>query len=198
MKEIDYLTEDEPIASQQFVCLSFLSPEGISNCTMRGIKIRGVYATEKEAAARAQYLQKIDPDFHIFVGQVGKWLPWDDVDKVDDEVYREDKLNNIMKNYKENQLKSKEMEEERKRELLNKTIKEQRDLKEQEDNTPPIYNPTQERLRKKLDKKTEDEIKKDKEEVDNLRSIVDESNKELTDLDDKIDKIKKLYQTVNS
>ena len=33
-KYIDYLTEDEIIMSQQWVCISFLSPEGIKNCSM--------------------------------------------------------------------------------------------------------------------------------------------------------------------
>ena len=49
-----------------------LSPEGIRNCNVRGLKIRGVYNTQEEANKRAEYLQKIDPNFHVFVGEVGK------------------------------------------------------------------------------------------------------------------------------
>ena len=74
-KEVDHLDEDPPLSNQKWVCVSFLSPEGIKNCKVRGLKIRGVYSTKEEADKRAQYLQKIDADFHVFVGEVGKWLP---------------------------------------------------------------------------------------------------------------------------
>ena len=45
--------------------------------TVRGLKIRGSYSTREEAESRAKKLQKMDADHNIFVGQVGKWLPWD-------------------------------------------------------------------------------------------------------------------------
>ena len=51
-KEIDYLTEDEVINNKLYVCMSFLSPEGIKNCSVRGLKIRGVYKTQEEANKR--------------------------------------------------------------------------------------------------------------------------------------------------
>jgi hypothetical protein len=69
--------------------------------TMRGIKIRGTYDTYKEAQVRAKVLQRKDPSFHVFVGQVGYWLPWDpDSDKVQDQQYQEEQLNELVKNYK--------------------------------------------------------------------------------------------------
>ena len=52
-KKVDFLKEDEPIHNQNWVCLSFLSPEGIKNCSTRGLKIRGVFATKEEAVKRA-------------------------------------------------------------------------------------------------------------------------------------------------
>ena len=76
-EKIDYLTEDKPIVNQKFVCLSFLSPEGISNCKIRGLKIRGVYDTYEDATKEAKELRDMDKHFHVFVGEVGKWLPWD-------------------------------------------------------------------------------------------------------------------------
>ena len=45
--------------------------------TMRGLKIRGSYGQKEEAEGKAKKLQKMDPDHNIYVGQVGKWLPWD-------------------------------------------------------------------------------------------------------------------------
>ena len=72
--------------------------------TVRGLKIRGSYSTRDEAESRAKKLQKMDPDHNIFVGQVGKWLPWDpSPNAIQDQEYAEDQLNTLMKKYKENE-----------------------------------------------------------------------------------------------
>ncbi len=72
--------------------------------TVRGLKIRGAYSTKEEAESRAKKLQKMDADHNIFVGQVGKWLPWDPAPSaIADHEYAEDQLNTLMKKYKENE-----------------------------------------------------------------------------------------------
>jgi hypothetical protein len=72
--------------------------------TVRGLKIRGVYSNKEEAEKRAKNLQRSDPVNNIFVGEVGKWLPWDpEPHEVGDVEYAEDQLNTLMKKYKENQ-----------------------------------------------------------------------------------------------
>jgi len=72
---------------------------------VRGIKIRGVYESRKEADIRAKVLSKMDKNHNVFVGQVGYWLPWDpsqaDTDKLEAE-YQEKGLNELMKKYNEN------------------------------------------------------------------------------------------------
>ena len=124
--KIDHLTEDEPISGQKFVLLSIVTPELIKNCTVRGIKIRGVYGTEQDARVKATELQKKDTLHNIYVAPVGKWLPWeDDPNKAQDEEYAEGELNRIMKGLKENQAKSKMLHEQRKNDLIEKTLKEQ-------------------------------------------------------------------------
>lgn len=141
---IDRLTEDDPIANQQFVCLSFVSPEGIKGCKIRALKIRGVFSTIEEAKARAQHLQSIDPIHHIFVGEVGKWLPWDpEPSNAKDQVYYEKELNNLMKGHEENMSRAKEVEAKRKQDLLEKSAK---------------TNATKDRLRKKLKSRRTDSI----------------------------------------
>ena len=122
-RKIDYLTEDDPIPNQKWVCVSFLSPEGIRNCSIRGLKIRGVYDTKQEADERASYLHKVDADFHVFVGELGKWLPWDpEPDSINDQVYAEDELQKLMKGYKEHRKKAKMMHQERTSEMREKNI----------------------------------------------------------------------------
>ncbi|AYV78254.1 MAG: hypothetical protein Edafosvirus8_4 [Edafosvirus sp.] len=143
-KKIDYLDEDKEISGQKWVCLSFLSPEGIRNCKIRGIKVRGVFSDRKDADDHAKELQQIDPDFHVFVGEMGKWLPQDpDPESVEDQVYREEKLNDLMKGYKENLLKAKTMEKERQRTMKEEALKDAVSKK----------NKRVARLKKKLEKK---------------------------------------------
>ena len=72
--------------------------------TVRGLKIRGVYSSQAEAVARSKKLQRLDTIHNIFVGEVGKWLPWDpSPHEVSDQEYAEDQLNTLMKKYKENE-----------------------------------------------------------------------------------------------
>ena len=152
----DFLEVDKPIPGQNYVCLSFVSPEKVleskerfkshafmtnflkekfslstqqweeeyqnflvSNekkleqefleknkfqTTVRGIKVRGVFDTYREAEVRSKVLQRMDRSFHVFVGQVGYWLPWDpDANDVENQEYLENELNNLVSKYKENE-----------------------------------------------------------------------------------------------
>jgi len=176
----DFLSVDQPIPGQKFVCLSFVSPEkvledkhlyymwhyerhlqskieelngklkealnGEDTCveinktepcsfkqfkemfldfeyaqhtkieetfyelndfttTVRGLKVRGVYDTQKEADFRAKQLRSRDSSHHVFRGQVGTWLPWDpNPDDIANQEYAEDELNTLMKKKKENEI----------------------------------------------------------------------------------------------
>ena len=72
--------------------------------TMRGLKVRGITGTHGEAVAMSKKLQRNDPIHNIFLGEVGKWLPWDPKPhQVQDQEYAEDQLNTLMKGYKDNE-----------------------------------------------------------------------------------------------
>lgn len=72
--------------------------------TVRGLKIRGVFASQGEAELRSKKLQRNDPLHNIYVGEIGKWLPWDPTPiDVPNQEYAEDQLNTLMKKYKENE-----------------------------------------------------------------------------------------------
>ena len=72
--------------------------------TVRGLKVRGVYGSRGEAEARSKKLQRSDPLHNIFLGEIGKWLPWDPSPlDVGDQEYAEEGLNTLMKKYKENE-----------------------------------------------------------------------------------------------
>ena len=72
--------------------------------SIRGVKIRGVYDTMDMAKARCEKLKKMDPYFHIYVAQVGCWLPYENhiASNVENQEYTESELNTLMKHYKEN------------------------------------------------------------------------------------------------
>ena len=72
--------------------------------SIRGLKVRGVTGTHGEAVAMAKKLQRNDTIHNIFLGEVGKWLPWDPKPhQVQDQEYAEDQLNTLMKRYKDNE-----------------------------------------------------------------------------------------------
>lgn len=191
-KYIDYLTEDVPLHGQLYVCLSFLSPENVENCNVRGLKVRGVYASESQAKQRCEELQKLDPDFHVFIGEVGKWLPWDpDPNSVKDQIYYEQQLNNLMKNKLNNSEKATTFEAQRKQDLLKASVNEKkaRDqlLKEQKSlETQSVSN----ELQKNLDKLKESKlggkkrkVKKTDKKLQAATKLVEEENKRLNNLD---------------
>ena len=166
----DYLDIDPPINGQNYVCLSFVSPEDVIEdrhafnvskylqsiaksegkdfdklmsqyndftykhedalqkefdernqfkTSVRGVKIRGVYQSKQEAEMRASKLHKSDSNFHVFVGQVGYWLPWNPcADKIEDETFADTQLNELMTKYKENNVNKDIFYEEQKRDKI--------------------------------------------------------------------------------
>ena len=133
--------------------------------TIRGLKIRGTYDTHKEANIRAQVLRRKDPNFNVFVGQVGSWLPWDpECEQVPEQEYQEEMLNELVKKYQENLDNRDNMYDQLKEEPIKKAREELRAKKA------------------KLAEEQQEEIKEssaeDKKKIEELREIVDESDKQ--------------------
>lgn len=86
--------------------------------SVRGIKVRGVFDTIREAQVRAEVLKKLDGKFHVYVAEVGAWCPWSpNPEEIQQQEFAETQLNTLMKHYKDNQVKKDIFYEERKREL---------------------------------------------------------------------------------
>jgi hypothetical protein len=113
--EQDYTT----VPGQLFACLSIVGPDCPQKTDKFGIKIRGCFATRDEAASHAKRLQKEDSTFDIYVVDMYKWLliPPDNL-KIDDVHYTNEKLEEIMVKYRENQAQAAKMFEERKRDMM--------------------------------------------------------------------------------
>jgi hypothetical protein len=87
-----------------------------------GIKIRGAYETLAEAQSRAQQLKRSDPNFSVYVCEIGCWVPWSpSPDEIADAEYSETQLNTLMKRYKDNMALKDEYYEARKREMTDAT-----------------------------------------------------------------------------
>lgn len=92
--------------------------------SIRGIKIRGCYETLHEARNRGETLIKKDPNFHIFVGEVGCWCPWSpNPDDIKDEVFAEGQLNDLVRDYKENIEQRQSEFERRKKDMLEMAVR---------------------------------------------------------------------------
>lgn len=112
--EQDYTT----VPGQLFACLSVVGPEAPQKNDKFGIKIRGAFSTRDEAANHAKRLQKEDATFDIYVVDMYKWLlipP--DPSKIEDAHYTNEKLEELMSGYKENQAMAAKMFNERKRDM---------------------------------------------------------------------------------
>jgi len=110
------LTQDyTTVPGQLFACLSVVGPEAPQKNEKFGVKIRGAFANRDEAAQHAKRLQKEDPTFDIYVVDMYKWLliPPDPA-AIDDVHYTNEKLEEIMTGYKENQSQAARMFQERK------------------------------------------------------------------------------------
>ena len=72
--------------------------------TVRGVKMRGAYDTAKEATLRAERLRKKFPHDNMYIGEVGKWLPWDpEPHEIAEQDYGNEQLNQLMKRYNQNE-----------------------------------------------------------------------------------------------
>lgn len=107
---------------------------------IRGVKLRGNFDTLKEARMRAKLLQKRDPKFHVWVAQVGFWVPWDaNPDNAPSSEYQEQELQELAKKKKENEEKREMLQAQRREEdiklaqLRNKKAKEAQKKKLEED-----------------------------------------------------------------
>ena len=116
--EQDYTT----VPGQIYACLSVVGPECPQKNDQFGIKIRGCFNSRPEAESHAKRLQKEDATFDIYVVDMYKWLliPPDPT-KIEDVHYTNDKLEEIMTGYKENQAQAARMFNERKQGMVDKT-----------------------------------------------------------------------------
>jgi hypothetical protein len=91
--------------------------------SVRGFKSRGHFASQEEAELRARLLRETDPNFDVFVGPVGTWLPWDpEAYKTGRVEYMEEELNQLAQEKQKNEGAAKNAFEARVKETKQKAI----------------------------------------------------------------------------
>jgi hypothetical protein len=165
-KTIDYLTEDQPIPSQQYALISIVGPNMIQKCDVWGLKVRGVTDSLEAAKALTKRIMKLDKDYDIYTVDVGKFFPLAvepyDIANVE---YENQQLNDLVKNYLENKEKANEHWNHRKQEMMKDAIREgkqegQMQLADKKEHPIAVL----QRI-----KSFEDKIKEESEQLDSLR-----------------------------
>jgi hypothetical protein len=112
--EQDYVT----VPGQFFALISLVGPDCAQKGDQFGLKIRGVFSSREEASSHAKRLQRDDATFDIYLVDMYKWLliPPDRT-QIEDVHYQNEKLEEIMTKYKENQRLAAAMFEQRKRDM---------------------------------------------------------------------------------
>jgi len=191
----DYLDKDEPINGQKYVCLSILTNNSIKDVSTeeviktdnnaKGIKIRGVYNTMEEAKKRCEQIRQFDKVFNVFVGEVGAWLPWDDdPESAEEAVYAEEKLNQLMKSFKEQQIKAKEYHELRKQQLVEQSIK------SSQKNTDEKSSDEEKDINNIIENNIEDE----KEGLNDYKNEINDKEMHIKNINTELEKAKKLFE----
>jgi hypothetical protein len=155
---VDDKFEDFLYANEEEITRKFNDSNDFQT-SIRGLKVRGVYESKREAEVRAKVLQRRDPNFHVFVGQVGYWLPWDpNPDGVAEQEYSNDQLNTLMKKYQENRKYRDDV-------YANET-EERKKAAREENQKRKFYQP-----------KTDEEMKEAEDKIRELRDIVNEKDR---------------------
>jgi hypothetical protein len=118
---VDHLEEDlVQIPSQRYALISIVSPQSNQKFETCALKIRGVFATEDEARRHATRMSSTDTTFDVYMVDMYKWLPIPpSIDLVEDRVYQDGRLNELIQGHKDQQILVKQHYEDRKHEMMN-------------------------------------------------------------------------------
>ena len=118
---VDHLEEDlVQIPSQRYALISIVSPQSNQKFETCALKIRGVFATEDEARRHATRLSSTYTTFDVYMVDMYKWLPIPpSIDLVEDRVYQDGLLNELIQGHKDQQILVKQHYEDRKHEMMN-------------------------------------------------------------------------------
>ncbi len=130
-KKVDYLSEDPYITGQRYCLVTIIGPHVQPKADVWGIKVRYVGETMEQMKKMAKQLRQMDPDYNIFIMEMGKFGPLNiSPEQVSENEYLEEKLNEMVKGYLENRELAKQHWHERKNEMMKEAIKDGKNQEE--------------------------------------------------------------------
>lgn len=101
--------------------------------SVRGVKVRGVFTSQKEAENHCENLRNVDPNHDVYVGPVGMWMPFHpEAYKTGRVEYLESELNQLMNEKHKSEKHAKDEFDKRVTESKKKAIEE--NIKKAEEN----------------------------------------------------------------
>ena len=121
---VDYLQPDSiQIPGQKYALISVVSPSSSQRNDMCGVKIRGVFEDIESAKMQAKKLQSADPIFDVYLVELYKWLPIPpNNNMIEDQVYQDSVLNNLIRGHAEEQARAKDFFEQRKFDVMEGSV----------------------------------------------------------------------------
>lgn len=103
--------------------------------SVRGIKVRGTYASLEEAELRCRMIREVDNNFDVYVAEVGAWVPFHpEAYKTGRVEYLEEELNKLMHEKIKNESAAKQAFDQRIKESRRKAIEENIDIASKNNN----------------------------------------------------------------
>lgn len=170
-------------SNQKFACLSFFEGKDKNDKNLRYIRVGGVFNDYDKAYNHAKEINQVDHHHNVFVGELGKWLPFDTPDStefVEHVEYANKQLNEIMDGYHKNQEKAK---------LFYEKDKNSKIIKNYEGNIE-VSNKNMKEMKGKLSKA------KTQKEIDTITKSLDEINKQIKENEDKIHSLNKKNEKI--
>lgn len=133
------------VEGQEWIVVSFVSPQSRQKSLVPQTKFRGVFATYEQAHEHALKVHNVDPDFDVHCVKMWHWVPTpppeDVLEHVRMEYPNQDKLNEIMKGHYDSIERGRVEVEERKKkaqETARKKVEKARAERLQKQSAPPV------------------------------------------------------------
>ena len=96
-KKVSVLTNNPELPGKMYFLCSMVSPTGNQKHKVQAFKFHDVCGDEQEIKYLQKYYHDLDPDFDVYVGTIGKWMPWVfDANDVPNSEYADERLNEII------------------------------------------------------------------------------------------------------
>ena len=117
MTQLQDLRSEVPYG-QNYIVLSYVGPDASQKCDDHAVMFRGAFRTLEEAQEYARTMSQQCAQLDVYVAEAGKFLVLPPNVAIENTEYSDERLDNLMKGYVENQAKAKEAYDVYKNEMI--------------------------------------------------------------------------------